>query len=337
MTSLPPTLIERAREADILSVARRYGVRLKRDCETWYSGPCPNCGGDDRFWISTLKQRFSCRGCEARGDVIALVKHIDGCDFRMAVERLTGGRWRPSMYGESYIDADIVKAAPEASGRARASAARIVSGIHPLAGTPGERYLRDVRRIDVATIEDVLSRTDAIGWHGSVYFNEPEYPRRGDPPHPLHGRKLGAIIGIMTDPVTAERTGAISRTYLAPDRTKVGKAKTLGSPRGIVRLSRADEVLAGLFLAEGLATALAAMSIGLRPMWSTGSTSMMASFPVLCSVEALNIIVDHDANGAGEKAAREVEARWRTSGREVNLLRSDALGDLNDALKGGAL
>jgi len=61
---------------------------------------------------------------------------------------------------------------------------------------------------------------------------------------------------------------------------------------------------------------------------------MMRSFPLLSGIEALNVIVDNDLSGAGERAAREVEARWLAAGREVNLLRSDAPGDLNDALKG---
>jgi hypothetical protein len=110
----------------------------------------------------------------------------------------------------------------------------------------------------------------------------------------------------MTDLVTALPTGAVSRTYIGPDLTKIGKAKTLGSPTGIVRLSADHEVLEGLFLAEGLETALAAMSVGLRPLSSTGSSGMLAGFPVPSSVQALNVIVDHDINGAGEKAAREV-------------------------------
>ncbi len=198
----------------------------------------------------------------------------------------------------------------------------------PIAGSPGETYLRDVRKIDVAALEDVLARTDAIGWHDAVYFNEPG--------HALHGSKLGCSVAVMSDAVTAEPTGAISRTYIAPDLTKIGKAKTLGSPAGIVRLTPDDEVLAGLFLAEGLETALAAMSIGLRPMWSTGSRVLMAKFPVLAGIEALNVIADNDPDGAGERAAREVEARWLAAGKEVNLFRSGALGDLNDALKGGS-
>src|SRR5208283_2889381 len=115
----------------------------------------------------------------------------------------------------------------------------------------------------------------------------------------LHGHKLGAIIGVMTDVKTAMPTGAISRTYIAPGGAKIGKAKTLGAPAGIVRLSLDEDVLEGLFLAEGLETALAGMAIGLRPMWSTGSTSQLSGFPVLAGIEALNIVVDHDLSGAG--------------------------------------
>jgi hypothetical protein len=54
------------------------------------------------------------------------------------------------------------------------------------------------------------------------------------------------------------------------------------------------------------------------------------------SVRPLNLIVDHDQNGAGEEAAREAEARWLSAGREVRLLRSDAPGDLNDVIKEAA-
>jgi hypothetical protein len=103
---------------------------------------------------------------------------------------------------------------------------------------------------------------------------------------------------------------------------------------GIVRLSRDDEVLEGLCLSEGLESALAGMSLGLRPMWSTGSTALMSKFPVLPGIAALNIFADHDPNGAGEKAARAAEARWRAAGREVNIYQTDALGDLNTLFRG---
>ena len=327
------THVERARSANILDVASRY-VTLRRASasESEFVGPCPVCrDGVDRFAVHVRKGVWSCRKCNGGkrgkncgGDVVDLVMRVDGVGFAEAVERLCG----------SPINAaDLVKACPEPprgddeAKHALASAARIVSEIRPLTGTLGEAYLRDIRKIDVAAIRDVLSRPDAIGWHGGVYFNEPG--------HPLHGQRLDCIVGIMTDAITARPTGAISRTYIGPDLRKIGKAKTLGAPMGIVRLTPDDEVGEGVFLAEGAETALAGMSIGLRPMWSTGSSGLMASFPVLSGIEALNVIVDHDLSAASERAAREVEARWLAAGREVSLFRSDAPGDLNDALKGG--
>ncbi len=212
----------------------------------------------------------------------------------------------------------------EHKARTLATAGAYVAEMRPVRGKPGERYLREERRIEPDAIADVLERTDAIGWHPAVYFHNEE--------HPLHGKRLGAIIGVMTDAETAQPTGAIARTYLSDGR-KVDKAKTLGSPTGIVRLSEDADVLEGLFLAEGLETALTAMALGLRPTWATGGTAEMARFPVLPGIEALTIISDHDPSGAGERAARAVEAAWRNAGREVRIFRSDEVGDLNDVLK----
>jgi putative DNA primase/helicase len=150
----------------------------------------------------------------------------------------------------------------------------------------------------------------------------------------LHGQKLGCIVGIMTDPVTAQPTGAISRTYIGPDCKKVCKAKTLGEGGGVIRLSHDEDALHGLFLGEGKETCLAAAALGLRPIWVTGSATTMAKFPLVAGIESLTLIADHDANGAGERAAREVETRWIAAGREVRILRAKAVGyDLNDALK----
>jgi putative DNA primase/helicase len=219
--------------------------------------------------------------------------------------------------------------APSSDDEARREhARRIASEIVPLIGTPGERYFAEARKIDVTALRDVFERTDAIGWHPSVYFNKPGYP--------LHGQRIGCIVGIMTDPVTATPTGAISRTYLTPELAKIGKAKTLGSPVGIIRLSRDEDVLLGLDLAEGLETALSLMTKGFRPMWAAGSTSLMRAFPVLSVIEFLTLFVDHDENHAGEEAARAVEARWRAVGREVRLRQTDQFGDFNDAVMGEA-
>jgi len=332
--------LRQARETDLIMLAQRYGVTLRRAAVNEFEGPCPVCGGDDRFAINIKKRTWLCRHCGGVGNknggkgAIDLVMHVEKCDFTAAVQKLTGASWTPSRAPgpiPAAVRAEAIDERPEAE-RALLSARRILSQITPLIGTPGEAYLRNVRNIDVAAIEDVLSRTDAIGWHPSVYFSHPADPTYGTLEHPLHGRRLGCIVGVMTDAVTAVPTGAISRTYLGPDGTKIGKAKTLGAPAGIVRLS-ADDVLGELCIAEGLETCLTGMAnFGLRPLWSTGSAGAMADFPVLSGVEALTVIADHDLNGAGERAARAAEARWLAAGKEVALYRRDVFGDLNDTL-----
>jgi hypothetical protein len=59
-------------------------------------GPCPVCGGDDRFSINIKKQVWNCRGCSTGGDVIALVEHLDGCGFMEAVATLIGQPQAPA-------------------------------------------------------------------------------------------------------------------------------------------------------------------------------------------------------------------------------------------------
>jgi phage/plasmid primase-like uncharacterized protein len=46
-------LIERARQADILAVAQRHGAKLRRVGGGEFVGPCPVCGGTDRFSVNT--------------------------------------------------------------------------------------------------------------------------------------------------------------------------------------------------------------------------------------------------------------------------------------------
>jgi hypothetical protein len=243
---------------------------------------------------------------------------------RLGLSSWTGPR-RPSDASRRQIEPREDDC--EQRARSLVKAATYVREMRPVRGTPGERYLREIRRIDTDAVADVLERVDVIGWRPRAYFHEPR--------HPLHSQRLGCIVGVITDPVTAVPTGATSRTYIDENLRKVCKAKTLGSPAGLVRLTRDDDVTYGLCLAEGLETALTAMAKGFRPAWSTGSTALMRTFPVLNGIDCLTIIADHDASGAGEEAAREVEARWRRAGREARIFIPESPGDLNDLLQQG--
>jgi hypothetical protein len=208
---------------------------------------------------------------------------------------------------------------------ARQEIARIVDELDPVLGSRGELYLRETRRIDVDAIADVLKRTDALGWHHWLRFDQAD-PAKSF--HRLHKKFFGCIVGVMTNPA-GEPTGGLSRTYITADLQKLGKAKSWG-PAGIVRLSRDEDVAGGLGIAEGIETALAAMARGFRPMWSTGSTAMMAKFPLLPAIQSLTLFADHDQNGAGLKAAQEAQARWLAEGREARVFMTNELGDIND-------
>jgi hypothetical protein len=66
-----------------------WGIHLKREGME-YIGPCPLCGGTDRFAVNTEKELWLCRGCGVGGDVIDLVRHLDDCDFIAACTHLAG-------------------------------------------------------------------------------------------------------------------------------------------------------------------------------------------------------------------------------------------------------
>ena len=229
----------------------------------------------------------------------------------------------------------------EAEERARneASAARIVARLQPVAGTPGETYLRDVRMIDVShwAIRRALEDVDTLGWCERVYFNQ---PKPDEPHHELNGQYLGAIVAVLTDPISGARTGGISRTFIHQGR-KVCRAMSLGGVGrlGIIRLSPDDEVGTGLHGCEGIESALSAMMMGFVPMWAFGSTTTMEAFPVLAGIECFTIVADNDRKtpdeiATGDKAARKVCQRWADAGREAMMKIPKILGeDANDIIK----
>jgi hypothetical protein len=85
-----------------LTALRDEAMRIS--CESWAmrkrwklapgidrAGPCPACGGTDRFAIHTKKNTFNCRGCGiSGGGVIDLVMATENVTFIGACEIITG-------------------------------------------------------------------------------------------------------------------------------------------------------------------------------------------------------------------------------------------------------
>lgn len=88
-TRVPDHLVEQAKQADLVSLAERY-TELRKEAAREWAGPCPKCGGTDRFHVTA--EWFFCRHCHPkRGDAIEFMQWAGGAGgFRAAVERLTG-------------------------------------------------------------------------------------------------------------------------------------------------------------------------------------------------------------------------------------------------------
>ena len=87
--------IERARAEKIGNVLLERGIlKTLKGRKSKFAGPCPNCGGRDRFSVNLSKGDggvFNCRGCHGSGgDAISLVMFLDCCSFVRAVEVLVG-------------------------------------------------------------------------------------------------------------------------------------------------------------------------------------------------------------------------------------------------------
>lgn len=86
------SLVEQARATSIESELDRRGIKLRKSGAERI-GPCPKCGGTDRFSINVKDNVWNCRACKPdgiSGDVIGFVEWYDGVEFREAVETLTG-------------------------------------------------------------------------------------------------------------------------------------------------------------------------------------------------------------------------------------------------------
>jgi len=86
MTAAIDTFVEEARAVSVTEAAGILGYVMTR---AEFAGPCPVCGGKDRFSIST-KQAWNCRQCGRGGrDGIGLIAHARGHDLSSRTGFLT--------------------------------------------------------------------------------------------------------------------------------------------------------------------------------------------------------------------------------------------------------
>jgi phage/plasmid primase-like uncharacterized protein len=274
------------------------------------------CGGTDRFSINVKKQVWNCRGCGLGGDVIALVKHLDGAGFVTAVETLAGER----------ISLPVMPAAPTTTAVAKdheqeqhRRAAWLWQQRKPLAGSIAETYLRKVRGIDCP-----LPPTLA--------FSAPTKPEH----HPA----LIAAYGVPEEPehgLLAElcHVEAVHLTLLQPDgsgKAAVGRPKiSIGSHAGLPIVVAPPNDPLGLTIAEGIEDALSVHAATGLGAWAAGGASFMPKLAdaVPDYIDWFGIMADD--NEAGHSNSRELYRLLIERGLRGGII-DPSRGEFSDAM-----
>jgi phage/plasmid primase-like uncharacterized protein len=296
---IPADWITRAHAVRIEDEIERRRIKLVGRIDR--CGACPQCGGRDRFSINVRKQCFNCRGCDANGDVIDLVRFLDGCDFHVAIAALIGKR------ANGYEPRPPVKTAGHAaSDRAEGDKARwLWRQSQPITGTIGEVYLREPR-----------------GYSGEIPPTLGFLPARGQ-----HPPALIAAFGIATEPecgllaIADADVRAVQLVKLKPDGS--GKADvnprkiTLGAARGSPIVCAPPNDLLGLALTEGLEDALSIHEATGLGVWASGGATFMPALAdaVPSYIDCVDVFGDDD--DAGRRGATELGARLKARGFEV--------------------
>ena len=96
MTPLTRDQIGLAKSVDLLSLVSD-DTDLQHLTQREFAGPCPFCGGTDRFHLQSELGRWFCRQCTGEPtdagwqDAIDYVQRRNGLSFREAVAHLNGG------------------------------------------------------------------------------------------------------------------------------------------------------------------------------------------------------------------------------------------------------
>lgn len=271
-------------------------------------GPCPVCGGKDRFRFDDKEGRgtFYCNGtCGGAGDGYTLLSHYKGCDrltaYREVKALLSGGRL------SAIPEPRIIEPTPfdGVDQKRRQNALRTIwNQAKPVTkGDPVDKYLR-ARGI-------VLDRYPReIRYHPTLWYYEKK-------------KKVGAFPAMIAVVRTADGIAAtLHRTYLGdgkkadvpePKKLMAGRHRIVG---GAIRLYEATDTLA---VAEGIETAFAAHLLSGLPVWAAVTSSIMQSFDPPSYIKKVIVFADNDENNAGIEAAKEVGKRLLKRGIEVKL------------------
>jgi hypothetical protein len=296
-------------------IAERY-IKLRGNIER--DGPCPLCGGDDRFAINVRKQKWICRGCRMGGsDAISLVQFLYACNCREALEILAGERQSRAGNQHGATEHPSADAGADDYERHQSEKANwLWRQRRPVEGTPSERYLRQVRayRGPFPSTLAFLPPTKP-DYHPAliVAYGLPDEPEPG-------------VLGLQDAAVNAVHLVLLKAD--GSDKADVKKPKiTIASPAGMPMVLAPMNDLLGVAITEGVEDALtinAATGLG---AWAAGGAGFMPKLMIAiedwakreydASPECVTIFAHADP--AGQSGARELADALVARGVEVRI------------------
>jgi hypothetical protein len=258
--------IEHARAVRIEGEIARRSIKLKR-VGAELIGPCPKCGGRDRFGVHTKKQLWHCRNCGVGGnDAISLVRHLDGCGFVGAIDTLAGDGATNQTPPAKREERDVYK-----DDQSKASkAAWLWSQRKPITeGTPPWLYLR--KRAYRGPIPATLGYLPPRGLYPAAMIAA--FGMTGECDEP-------GIIGVPKSVTGVHLTRLTLDGNKAPNAA--GEAKLMrGVCKGAPIAISPPNNLMGMAVTEGIEDGLTVYKMTGLGVWAAGSGTLM---PALASL-----------------------------------------------------
>lgn len=299
---MPPDRIQDRAKGRWRDILRAVGFTDKN--LNGHHGPCPMCGGRDRWRFDDREGAgsFFCSHCGAGGGVDLVMKFLK-CDFITAKGEI-----------EKHIGAASVSM-PKAA---------------PAEGDALSRMIESWRRASPLTGLDAASRW--LERRGVAPLMLPSQLRFASEAAYLHDDKRKSFHPAMVAKfVSPDAQGfTLHRTYLSLDGFKadVPEVRKLAPGKvpdgGAVRLAASAERMG---VSTGIETSLAAMAMFRLPVWATLNDRLLLKWKPPSTVRHLVIFGDNDVSYSGQMVSFGLAYRLKGEGLDVEVRIPDAQGD----------